>query len=96
MGDVDLSSGFNLDSELRSLGGLSVLNDTAVSSSGIEDELDMDHAPSEFTEPEDDVEQNIPKERDEVDEGLGATEDDEKEGDPEMVHDGTSSFCLPF
>ena len=90
--NVDLSSDCDFDSELQSLGGLSVSDDTAVSSSGVEGELDTNHAPSKFTEPEDDVEQDI---QDKMDEG--AKEDDEKEGDdPEMVHDGASGFYLPF
>ena len=46
MSNVDLSSDFDFNSELQSLGGLSVPNDTAVSSSGVEGKLDTDHAPS--------------------------------------------------
>ena len=92
MSNVDLYSNFNFNSELQSLGGLSVPDDTAISSSGIEGELDTDHVPSKFTEPEDDVKQDI---RDKMDEG--AKEDDEKEGDDlEMGRDGVSGFYLPF
>ncbi|KAF8120411.1 hypothetical protein EV363DRAFT_1407631 [Boletus edulis] len=91
-GDTEL--GF--DTDLQSEGGLQVPDDTAVSSSGVEDGLDTDHGPddSEFTEPEDGVE----RDEEDGDEVAAENEEEERNSDIEMVRTNHTSrlSVLPF
>ncbi|KAG6372914.1 hypothetical protein JVT61DRAFT_6931 [Boletus reticuloceps] len=79
---------FGFDTDLQSEEGLQVPDDTAVSSSGVEDGLDTDHGPddSEFTEPEDGVERDE-EDRDEV---AAENEEEERNGNLEMAFDAST------